>query len=74
MIWERWEPFLPMATIGADGYCHQSLRRSVRPSVSPSVCLYVRPERTYRSNSLRISAVSPKCGGMMHSTMEQVAI
>ena len=57
---------LPSAAIGADGYCRRSLR--------PGVCLSVRPERRYRSNSLGISTISLKFGGMMHSTMEQIAI
>ena len=55
---------LPPATIGADGYCHRSLRAAIRPSV--------RPERHYRC--LRISAISLKYGGMVRSTMEQMAI
>ena len=46
---------------GADGYwCH-----SMRPPVRPSV----RPERSYRSNSLRISASVLKCGVVMPSTI-----
>ena len=42
-----------------------SVGHCVRPSV--------RPERHYHFNSLRISAVSLKFGGMMHSTMDQIA-
>ena len=40
--------------------------RAGRPSV--------RPERRSRSNSLRIIAISLKFGGIMHSTMEHIAI
>ena len=47
--------------LGADGYwCH-----SMRPPVRPSV----RPERSYCSNSLRISASVLKCGEAMPSTI-----
>ena len=53
---------IPSAAIG---HC-------VRSSVCPSVS--VRPERRYRSNSLRISAISLKFRGMMPSTMEQMKI
>ena len=50
----------PSAPTGIDvGHC-------VRPSV--------RPERHYHFNSLRISAISLKFGGMMHSTMDQMAL
>ena len=41
----------------------------VRPSVRPSV----HPEGRYRSNPLRILAISLKSGGMMHSTMKRIA-
>ena len=51
-----------------------SICPSVRPSIRPSACPSVRPNRSSRSNSLRISAISLKFGGMMHSTMEQIAI
>ena len=60
---------LPLVAIGADGYC----RRSMCPSFRPSACPPVRPERRYRSNFLRISAIGLKFGGMMHSTMKQIA-
>ena len=36
----------------------------------PSIC----PKRRYRSNSLRVSVMGLKLGGMMHSTMKQIAI
>ena len=49
-------------TLGRARYC-----RSMRPPVRPSAC----PERRYHSNALRISAISLKFGGMMHSTMKQ---
>ena len=53
-------PRPPSAPTGIDvGHC-------VRPSV--------RPERHYHSNSLRISDISLKFSGMMHSTMEQIVI
>ena len=48
------------------GHC---VRPTGRLSVRPSV----RPERRYVSNSLRISGISLKLGGMMHSIMEQIA-
>ena len=60
--------FLPSATIGADGYFHRSLCPSV------GLCPSVSSEWRYRCNSLRISAISLKFGGMMYSTMEQIAI
>ena len=66
--------FLPSAALRADQYCRRSLRTPGRPSFSPSVRLYVRPERFYQFNFLRISAISPEFGGMMHSAMEQIAI
>ena len=34
----------------------------------------IRPKRRYRSNSLRISVMGLKLGGMMHSTIKQVTI
>ena len=34
----------------------------------------IRPKRRYRSNSLMISAMGLKLGGMMHSTVKQIAI
>ena len=34
----------------------------------------IRAKRRYRSNYLRISAMGLKLGGMMHSTMKQIAI
>ena len=43
-----------------------SFRHSLRPSI--------RPKRRYRSNSLRISAMGLKLGGMIHSTIKQIAI
>ena len=46
----------------------------VIPYVSPFVHPYLRPERYYHSNSLRISAICLKFGGMMHSTMEQITV
>ena len=39
-----------------------------------SVCPPTRPKRRYRSNSLRISAISLTFGGMMHNTMEQITL
>ena len=45
----------------------------VIPSISSSVRLSVCPEWHSHSNSLRISAISLKFDGMMHSTMEQIA-
>ena len=39
-----------------------------------SACPSVRPERRYRSNSLRNSAIGLKFGEAMHSTMKQVVI
>ena len=49
---------LPSAPTGFDvGHC-------VHP--------FVRPERHYHSNFLRISAISLKFGGMMHSNMKQI--
>ena len=53
---------LPSAVIGANGYWRQWLRPSVRP------------EWYYHSSTLRILAISLKFDGMMHSTMEQIAI
>ena len=47
---------------------------SVNASSRPSVCPSVHPEWRYRSNSSRISAISLKFHGMMHSSMEQIAI
>ena len=47
---------------------------SVIASVCPSVCPSVRPERHYRSDSLRISVISLKFVGMMHSTTEQIVV
>ena len=38
----------------------------VRPSVCPAACLSDHPERRYRSNSLRISAIGLKFGGVVH--------
>ena len=68
LIWSYFEiAFLPSAAIGPTGIV-------VGHCVRPSVRLSVRPERRSRSNSLRISANIPKFGGMMHSTMEQIAI
>ena len=54
----QYNPFLPSAAM------------DICVSVCPSVC------REWRSlsNSLRISAISLKFGGMMHSTMEQIAM
>ena len=70
--------FLPSTNIGVDGYCRQSLWPAVHLSVCLSVCQCVCPlvhsEWPLCSNSLRISAISLKCGGMMHSTMEQIAM
>ena len=61
-------PWMPSALTGiAVGHC-------VRPSVRPSVLPFVRPERQSRCNSSRISAIRLKFSGMMHSTMEQIAI
>ena len=56
-------PRPPSAQMGiVVGHCVRSTGRlSVRPPVYPSV----RPERHYRSNSLRISALSLKFGGMI---------
>ena len=53
---------LPSAVIGPN----DNWRQWLRP--------FVRPEWHYHSNTLRISAVSLKFDGMMHSTMEQIAI
>ena len=36
----------------------------------PSIC----PKRRYRSDSLGVSVMDLKLGGMMHSTMKQIAI
>ena len=55
--------FLPSASIGIAGYCRHSMGLSARPSV--------RPKRRCRSNSLSISAIDLKFGGVMHSTMKQ---
>ena len=56
-------------------YCNVTLgrrcRRVFRRSLSPAVRLSV---RRYRSNPLRISSISHKIGGVMYSTMEQIAI
>ena len=66
---------LPPAAIGPTGiivvHC---VRPPVRPSVRLPVCPPVRPERRSRSNSLRITAIDLKLGGMMHSTMKHIAI
>ena len=69
---KNWVSFLPLATISANGYCHFDIA-SVCPSVCLSVGPSVHPEWRHCSNSLRISAISLKFGGMMHSTMEQIA-
>ena len=53
---------LPSAAIGANGYW-----RSLRPSACPS-------RMTLPLLLFNISAISLKFGGMMHSTMEQIAI
>ena len=47
--------YLPLATIGADVYCHWSLHLAVCPSVWPSV----HPEWCYCSYSLRIFTPQP---------------
>ena len=47
---------------------------SARPSVCPAVCLHVGPERRCRPNSLRISAIGLKFGGMVHSTVKQITV
>ena len=47
VYYKETERFLPSITIGADGYCRRSLRPAGGPSVCPSVCLSVRPERRY---------------------------
>ena len=60
----HWTQILPAVSIGADGYCRRPMRMPVRPSA--------RPERRYASNSLRISAIGLKFGGMMHNTMKQL--
>ena len=49
-----------------------ALTGTVGHCVRPSVCPSVRPEWCYHSNSLRISAMSLKCGEVVHSTMEQI--
>ena len=42
--------------------------------VCPSVCLSVCPSKwCYRSNSLKISGISLKFGGVIHSNMKQIA-
>ena len=90
LIDDRWQPSWKMAAIFDMGYvsCNTSfnlfpMAPTVRfgcymypmgivvgHCVRPSVCL----ERRYRSNSLRISAISLKFGGIMHSTIEQIDI
>ena len=47
----------------------------VRLSVGPSVrlCPSVHPEWRYHFNSLRILGIGLKFGGIMHSTMKQIA-
>ena len=57
--------FWPLAAIGADGNS-----RCFMHSPSPSVL----SERHYRPNSLRISKINLKFGGVMHSTMKQTII
>ena len=64
----------PLATIGADGCCCCSMRPFV-PSVCLSISPSVHPEQWhYLSNSVRISAISLKFGGLIHSTMKQIAL
>ena len=64
-IWAEWpkthfHPLPPAAPTGIlVGHCD-------RPSGHP--------ERRYRSNYLRISAINRKFGGMMHSTVGQIAM
>ena len=52
----------------------RQLFSSFHASACPSLCPWVRPERRYHPNSLRIAAIGLKFGGMTHSTMRQVAI
>ena len=54
--------FLPLTAIGTNGYCRHSMPPSVRP--------FVRPERCY--NSLTISTIGLKFGGMINSTKKQI--
>ena len=64
-------PQLPSAPTGiVVGNC---VHPSVCPAVCPSVHPSVHPEWHSCFNSLRISAISLKFGGMMHSTVEQIA-
>ena len=65
--------FLPTATIGADGYWRRTMRPPVRVSVCPTVRLFVRlAKRRYHCNSLNISGISLKFGGVTHSTIKQI--
>ena len=59
--------FLPSVAIVADGYGRRSLSPVTRPSICPSVCLYVPTDVT--ALTLRISGISLKLSGMMRSTL-----
>ena len=68
------------ADIDADGFCchlitfgrQRVLTTVLTSALRPSVC----PSQTghYHLSFLKISAINLKYGGMMHSTMEQVAV
>ena len=66
-IFSHWFPRMTIIAFGR----HRP--RQVLPSFNASICPSVRPER-YRSNSLRISAISLKFCGMMYSTIKQIVI
>ena len=69
------------ADIDADGFCCHLINYLRAPTgiddcvdVGHCVRPSVRPERHYHLSFLKISAINLKYGGMMHSTMEQVAV
>ena len=63
---------MPLAPTGiVISHC---IRPFAHTSIHLSVCPSVRPECHYQINSLMISTISLKFGGMMHSTMEQITI
>ena len=55
-------------------YRRPHLRQRVLSLFNASTRTFVRPERRYRSNSLRIPAIWLKFGEMWHNNMKQIAI